>query len=190
MGIKVVLFVMARNLLGERNLEYSGKGCKKFLESLTDILIWIDILLRKSYLGDIDLGDIDTLWDGHLGEVPISTKIDRSFHGVFVKCCSGVVFRFEQVVSHKERFGAIVLQSTLNSSYRGNSVPAGFVKITRVGGARESSIGNCSRMGVGDWGVVSCIQAVSSSGKDNIMGKLPSGSFSGNICICSLQPFG
>ena len=181
---------MARDPFGERNLENSGKGRKKFLESLTDILIWINILLRKGHSRDIDLGDIDILRDGHLGQVPISTKIDRSFHGVFVKCRSGVVFRFEQVVSHKERFGAIILQSTLNSGYRGNSVPAGFVKITRVGGARESSVGNCARVGVGDWGVVSCIQAVSSSGKDNIVGKLPSGSFTGNICICSLQPFG
>ena len=190
MGVEVVLGVMARDPLGERNLENGGKRREKFLESLTDILIWIDILLRKSYSGDIDLGDVDTLWDGDLGEVPISTKNDRSFHGVFVKCCSGVVFRFEQVVSHKERFGAIVLQLTLNSGYRGNSVPTGFIKIARVRGSGESGVGNCARVGVGDWGVVSCIQAVSFSGKDNVMDKLPSGSFSGNICICSLQPFG
>ena len=189
MGVKVVLGVVARDPLGERNLEYGGKGCKKFLESLADILIWIDILLRKSYSGDIDLGDIDTLWDGHLGEVPISAKIDRSFHGVFVKCCPGVVFRFEQVVSHKERFGAIVFQLTLNSSYRGNSVSTGFIKIAGVGGSREASLGNGARVGVGDWGVVGCIQAVSFSSKDNVMGKLPSGSFSSNICISALQPF-
>lgn len=190
MGIEVVLCVVARDQLGERNLEYSGKGCKKFLESLTDILIWIDFLLRKGHLRDIDLGDIDILRDGHLGQVLISGQLDRSFHGVFVKCCSGVVFRFEQVVSHKERSSAIVLQSGLKASYRGNSVPTGLIKIARVGSSRESSIGDCARVGVGDWGVMSCIHTVSFRSKDNVMEEMPSGTFSSDIGIGSLQPFG
>ena len=92
---------MARDPFGERNLENSGKGRKKFLESLTDILIWINILLRKGHSRDIDLGDIDILRDGHLGQVPISTEIDRSFHGVFVKCRSGVVFDLNKLYPTK-----------------------------------------------------------------------------------------
>src|ERR1700759_3030538 len=172
---------MARDPLGECNLEYGGKGCKEFLESLTDVLVWIDILLRKGHLRDIDLGDIDILRNGHLGQVPISTQIDRRFHDVFVECCSGTVFRFEQVVSHKERLSAIVLQSRLKTSYRGNSVPTGLIKIARVGSTRESGVGDCARVRVGDWGVMSCIHAVSFRSKDNIMDKLPSGSFSSNI---------
>ena len=188
MGIEMVLDIVARNYLGECDLENGGKSCEIAQEAIADELVRITFLLRQGCFRDIDFGNVDVLWDRHLRKVCVATEFNRGCHDMPIKIFSSVEIRVVEVVAHEKRLCAIIFQSSLESRQGGNSVPACIVEIARVDVTREASVGDSVGVWVGDWQKMGCIDAFSSSIMSDFMNGLPFRIFSCSLGICSLRP--